>query len=549
MAIDDLIAAGVRPPQVDDPQTVAMRAMQMRDMQQRSQLAQLAGMAQAQGMQLQGIQLEQAKQDFQDQQKWRQAYSDANGDLDQAYSLAAQRGVGWRTLAPIREQVTKLAQERANLDKTQSEALDLRHDRLNALLMPVENETDPVKQKAAWNAAVQRGVQEGDITPQAAAQMPYQGPQGVKATRDALTTSKWLTARGAALRGEAAAGSLDVRRQEWSAKQAADASKDLATRLGASKDQNDYNQILQDAGQTLPYSIVKKFEGRNADEAQFLGMTPAEQAKAMKESPEKLPTEYSLAYQRTNPNDPPAKRAADAMRFVDQSRLATRPVQGVTVMVPNEGGGYTATKVVPKIAPGQSVGPGAVTPASMSSLNVPTANTRGMAEKAPRVIEFVDRMNQLLDQNEKQLGPLKSRWAEFTAGKIGAPDQNYTKLRTDAGLLQTALMNMHVGARGGGQIMDHFRDLINVAIQDPENLRAALGEIRDYASRVQSEGGVKGAPAPGFQPGFTTPGGSGTAPQPGMVRMRAPNSTQTKDVPADQVQHYKSRGATVVTQP
>jgi hypothetical protein len=481
----------LRPVDVD-PYRSAAEMGNLQALSQMRQMRQQEMQSQQTQQQLQGIQLQQAQQDFQDQQKWRQAYLESGGDLDKAFSLAAQRGVGPRTLTPIREQVTKHLQERANLSKTEAEARAAHNDLLNGLLTPVESETDPAKQKVLFDTAVTQGIQQGAITPEEAAQHLYPGPEGVKRWRAALTTDKWLTAKGAAQRGEAQTGELGLRREEWTAKQAEQAGKDLAVRLGASKDQNDYNRILQEAGQTLPYSIVKKFEDRTADEAQLLGMTSAEQAKAMKETPEKLPTEYSLAYQRTNPKDPPEKRAADAMKFVDQSRLATRPVQGVTVMVPNQEGGYTVTKA----GVGQTVGPGAVTPAGMSSLNVPTANTRGMAEKAPRVIEFVDRINQLLDENEKQLGPLASRWNEFTAGKVGLKNKGYTQLRTDAGLLQTALMNMHVGARGGGQMMEHFKTLIDTSIQDPDNLRAALGEIRDYASRVQGEGGPKGVTAP-----------------------------------------------------
>ena len=176
-----------------------------------------------------------------------------------------------------------------------------------------------------------------------------------------------------------------------------------------------------------------------------------------------------------------ARQKAPISVSVNTQEAANKPLQ---MMVPNGQGGYS----VKSLGPGDTIPAGAVSQSGMSSMNVPTANTRSMAEKAPRVIQFVDRINQLLDANEKQLGPLNSRWDEFTAGKVGIPNQGYTQLRTDAGLLQTALMNMHVGARGGGQIMEHFKDLIDVSKQSPENLRAALGEIRDYAQTVQREG-------------------------------------------------------------
>jgi hypothetical protein len=169
------------------------------------------------------------------------------------------------------------------------------------------------------------------------------------------------------------------------------------------------------------------------------------------------------------------------------------------MLIPRAGGGYTARE----IKAGDIVPLGAVTPSGASSMEIPTSATRTMAEKAPRVLHFVDRINTLLDANEKQLGPLKGRWAEFTAGKVGAKNAGYIQLRTDAGLLITALMNMHVGARGGQLMIEHFRDLLNVAVQDPDNLRAALGEIKRYAEVVATEGrrgGATGAGAPPASP-------------------------------------------------
>lgn len=116
-------------------------------------------------------------------------------------------------------------------------------------------------------------------------------------------------------------------------------------------------------------------------------------------------------------------------------------------------------------------------------LNSPqTAATRTMIEAAPHVTELADKVLGEIDQQQKSLGPAASRWNEFWTGKLGEPNPQFTQLRTDAGLLQTLLMRMHVGARGGGQIMEHFKDLINSGTQSPENLRAAIGEIKSYAA-------------------------------------------------------------------
>jgi hypothetical protein len=120
--------------------------------------------------------------------------------------------------------------------------------------------------------------------------------------------------------------------------------------------------------------------------------------------------------------------------------------------------------------------------------DTPTAATKTMAETAPKVIDLSNRAEQLIDQQVNTLGPASSRWAEFMAGKVGAPNPEFTKLRTNIGLLQTSLMRMHVGARGGEQIMEHFKNLIDASKQDPQNLKAALGEIRAYADEVGKSG-------------------------------------------------------------
>lgn len=135
-----------------------------------------------------------------------------------------------------------------------------------------------------------------------------------------------------------------------------------------------------------------------------------------------------------------------------------------------------------------------------ADVDVATTATRTMMEAAPKVISFIDRMLPEVDAQVSQLGPLAGRWSEIWAGKVGSPNKEFTKLRTDAGLLITMLMRMHVGARGGMQMLEHFRDLINVAGQSPENLRSALAEIRAYAKEVQGHGATITRPGESASP-------------------------------------------------
>jgi len=129
-----------------------------------------------------------------------------------------------------------------------------------------------------------------------------------------------------------------------------------------------------------------------------------------------------------------------------------------------------------------------------------SASTRTMLDAAPTVKSFVDKINGEVDQNAENLGPAKSRWREYMAGTVGAADPSFTKLRTNMGLLQTLLMRMHVGARGGEYIMKHFQDLIDSGKQSPENLHAALGQIGEYADELLKEKANAGQPAQTVQP-------------------------------------------------
>lgn len=117
-----------------------------------------------------------------------------------------------------------------------------------------------------------------------------------------------------------------------------------------------------------------------------------------------------------------------------------------------------------------------------------TSATKTMIETAPTITQLADKVEPLIDKLSTELGPAAGRWSEFWAGKVGTKDPAYTQLRTDVGLLRTALMRMHMGARGSTQMMDYFKNLIDQGKQDPENLKAALLEIRSYAEDLKAKG-------------------------------------------------------------
>lgn len=158
--------------------------------------------------------------------------------------------------------------------------------------------------------------------------------------------------------------------------------------------------------------------------------------------------------------------------------------------------GQPVTKIVPKVAGSEFA-------------KAPTSTTQTMRESAPGVITFVDKIAPKIDKLQDELGPGAGRWNAFWTGKVGVSNPDLAGLRTDVALLTTKLMRMHVGARGGSQMLEHFTNLVDTAKQDPANLKAALSEIRDYAVTVEHEG----APNGGAQGGGQT--SQGNAPPPG----------------------------------
>ena len=127
-----------------------------------------------------------------------------------------------------------------------------------------------------------------------------------------------------------------------------------------------------------------------------------------------------------------------------------------------------------------------------------TSPTKTMIEMAPTVKEFVNRI-ELLTQREAQagdLGPLKGRWSEFMTGKIGAPNPEYAKLRTDITLMRSALLKMHVGSRGSQVLLQEFKDIMDQGKDSPENMLAALGEISSYADDLIARGRAAGIETP-----------------------------------------------------
>ena len=95
----------------------------------------------------------------------------------------------------------------------------------------------------------------------------------------------------------------------------------------------------------------------------------------------------------------------------------------------------------------------------------------------PGIIQLVDRLDKV-----GKLGIIASRWNEFMTGTLGQSlhDPDIEALRVKVGLGNTALMQVHVGNRGGAYLLEHFEDLVNSKKMDAENLRTGFRTEFNY---------------------------------------------------------------------
>jgi len=112
-----------------------------------------------------------------------------------------------------------------------------------------------------------------------------------------------------------------------------------------------------------------------------------------------------------------------------------------------------------------------------------------------------DLVNKDIDDLSKsgKLGVAASRWNEFMSGKVGDGPE-FQALRTHMGLLSTALMQAHVGARGSKDMLEHFKELANYSISNEATLRKALQSEWEYVNEkamLPSNNPVNGRSGPG----------------------------------------------------
>lgn len=205
------------------------------------------------------------------------------------------------------------------------------------------------------------------------------------------------------------------------------------------------------------------------------GVQPTKQPKP--DSPEQ---QYIDEFQRTH-------KGASIAQAERQYTLDTqRPPQiaPIMMMVPNANGGSTATVV----RPGSNIAPGAQTAAGLNSVNTPTMTQRTAAGRAQTVIGMAPEVLARIDATASQMGPVSGRWNEFMQGKVGAPNQAMSELRSDLLMMSSAVALAHAQGRLPENLREEFDRAINAPKQTPANLKGTIQTMLPWLQKVQEQG-------------------------------------------------------------
>lgn len=209
---------------------------------------------------------------------------------------------------------------------------------------------------------------------------------------------------------------------------------------------------------------------------------------------------------KESPTDIATKARARAQGAASVQAPSVLMNQGVPYAVKDPASGQTYAFDDPRIPPDLKSILDASTKAHALRLAQLTGPSRTMIEKAPSVIDLAQKSIDLVNQNQEKLGPVRGRIREFTVGTLGAKDPSFQALRTNLSLLSSLLLQMHVGARGGQQMIQRFDKKLTAAGPDPDNLKSTLNEIIAYANEKIAQGqaaGMTGAAAATPTPGGT----------------------------------------------
>lgn len=275
MAIEDMIAGGIRPPQVEDIQTAAARGLTLGHALQQQRLGQL--------------QVAQAEQDARDQQMVRDAFMRSGGDRKKFRDTIISRGVSPKTVMALDQAELANRKSLADLSETEQKNLVQRHDALRGELESFSRL--PADQKQGnWQSWIDQHVQSGRLTPDEAKGLPaqYPGDDQLRFHANSLALGSQLLKeemerRNAAARETTAKTASDRLNIERSGLEAQSTQRGLALAgqsVDAIANQDQYNAFRA----TLPDDVKRRIPGMFSPAAvqmvKRMALTPEQQTTA-----------------------------------------------------------------------------------------------------------------------------------------------------------------------------------------------------------------------------------------------------------------------------
>lgn len=495
MASIPLPALSVRPPEpVTNPMDQYAKALQVQGMMQQQKMGQ--------------IQLQQAQQAQKEQQILGQLMVKNKGDLNKVIQDAPDAGVRPNTVLTLQQHNLQVQDMLSKKSETDLKNFGTVHDNAAGLIQPVLDAKTP----EAKDAAYQQGIQAIQKNPQMyGITDPSQMPPPQRPPDDALKTQLALHM------GQKEQAAQQMKEREVSAQEMAAQARKTAADATAAKNAplappavQQLNQQLAaryqvlNPGKPLPPEFTLPANAKRQDyEDLDKALEQVEKAQGIKAQQEAAAAARASAAQDRNDKQG-MKSVIGFDSKGNQIFSSAGDAKALGLKSVREVGQAEAEKVT-----------------NARSL-MPLLNSTDPED--PGVLQMAKKL-----QDEGKLGPLAGRWNDFLAGKWGSGDPEYAAFRAKMGLSTTALMQVHVGSRGGAFMLEHFQDLANAGKMDGPTLLSALDTESKYVARKA------------MLPSSQQSQGSGT------VMMRAPDGT-TRPVPADQVEHFKSKGAQVVNQ-
>ena len=278
MPLDPRIPLGVQSAPIESPVQAQGQVMSLQN-------AVLGHQIQQQQLQAAQLENQQKQLDFEDQQKLRQAYIDASGNLDKTQELAMKSGVGPRSLMALRQQAIEMrskflaqTEQEQKISAANAEALSRE---ANSLLQI----KDPAQRAAALPDALHRLVSDGHMTADQASQYVQAAASGQFPLDDqslqtlvahgmsvkdlASVENQKKTAQGSLLRGQAAADNAARAKFENS-------KKDIASRLYNAGSQDAYTAIRDAVTDPELKKAIPAVMPADKDQILQIGMSPPE---------------------------------------------------------------------------------------------------------------------------------------------------------------------------------------------------------------------------------------------------------------------------------